>query len=210
MKTFKEYLAESEAHNGVKPKRFQFQPGPNPKEFGEPENKWNPPGTQPAFNQQYMDWRDSEQGKAHAAANTAHWKQQLAAHKQHKAQHGKFDTTIDEFPNPFFDPNGTDDENDPNYQPEFIDIGVDYSYTEEPYIPARIRYDDYDHPEEGGEIEIDVKRVIDLDTGEDITKSIDGEELDRRLTDEIVGQQESVSSESDVMLESIKRLSGLK
>lgn len=209
MKSFKQYLAESEAHNGAKPKRFQFQHGPDPKEFGEPEQIWNPPGTQPAFNQQYMDWRNSEQGKAHAAANTEHWKKQLAAHKQHKARHGRFDTTLEEIPNPHYDPNGTDDENDPNYQPELIDVGVDYDYHEDPYIPARIRYDDYDHPEEGGEDEVYIRRVVDLDTGEDITKIVNSEEIERQIIDQHQGNNESID-QTGALLESIKRLSGLK
>ena len=193
-----------------KNKRFKYQPGPDPKQYGEPEKIWNPPGVQPALNQAYMDWKTSEQGKAHSAAFTTHWNQQNAAYKQHKARHGKFNTTLEEFPNPYYDPAGTDDENDPNYQPELIDVGVNYKYTAEPYIPARIKYDDYDHPEEGGEIEIDVKRVIDLDSGADITKDVDDEELDRRLIDKIRKQNESASNENTALLESIKRLSGLK
>jgi hypothetical protein len=209
MKSFKEYLAESEAQHNHKPKRFQFQNGPDPKEYGEPENVWNPPGTQPALSQQYMDWRSSEQGKAHAAASSEHFKKQSAEYAKHKERHGRFDTTLEEIPNPYYDPNGTDDEEDPNYQPELIDVGVDYDYHEDPYIPARIRYDDYDHPEEGGDDEVYIRRVVDLDTGEDITKVVDTEEIERQIIAHHQEYRESVDP-TDTLLESIKRLSGLK
>ena len=158
-----------------KRKRFQYASGPNPKEFGEPENIWNPKGVQPALNQDYMDWRDSEQGKAHRAATAAHYKQQSELHKKHKAQHGSFDTELT-IANPYFDPNAPDDD---DYEPEEIDVGVDYEISGD-YMPATWGYYGGD-PEEFPEIEI--TRVVDLDTGEDITNDIDYSDIADRIAD---------------------------
>jgi hypothetical protein len=158
-----------------KRKRFQYAAGPNPKEFGEPENIWNPKGVQPALNQDYMDWRASEQGKAHSAATAAHYKQQSELHKKHKAQHGSFDTELT-IANPYFDPNAPGDDDD---EPEEIDVGVDYEISGD-YMPSTWGYNGGD-PEEFPEIEI--TRVVDLDTGEDITNDIDYSDIVDRIAD---------------------------
>ena len=112
----------------------------------------------------------------------------------------------------------------PNYtgeddsdESERIMVGVDYIDQSEPYVAARVNYDDYDHPEEGG-IDFEITKVVDLHTGQDITNMIqDWDELNTMIYDHIKqeaanydpGYDESVNDES-TLLESIKKLSGLK
>lgn len=66
----------------------------------------------------------------------------------------------------------SDNENDPNWKPERT-LGINYSiYGQD--RPARINYDDYDHPAEHAEI--DEVEVFDVDTGQplpDLPKYID-------------------------------------
>ena len=166
-------------HHTEKPKRekkprFQYAPGPDPKEYGEPENIWNPPGVQPALNKDYMDWSASEQGQAHRAAQTAHFKQQGELFNKHKARHGSFDMELT-VPNPYFDVNAEDDDE----EPEEIDVGVDYEISGE-YMPATWGYNG-GNPEEYPDIEI--HKVIDLDTGEDITDDVDLEYIEQQIAD---------------------------
>jgi hypothetical protein len=162
-----------------KRKRFQYASGPNPKEFGEPENIWNPKGVQPALNQDYMDWRASEQGKAHSAATAAHYKQQSELHKKHKAQHGSFDTELT-IANPYFDLNAPGDDDD---EPEEIDVGVNFRATQSgDYYPATWGYNGGD-PEEFPDEEVEIHKVVDLDTGEDLTNIVDHEKIEQALRD---------------------------
>lgn len=187
-----------------KNKRYQWQQGPASSEFGAPEQTWDvdQSGKQ-TVSKDYTNWRAGEQGKAHMAAQAKHQAGQSAAYQKHTAQRGQFDTTIEEFTNPFFNPSSTEEEND---EPELIDIGVDYTMTSEPYVPARVQYDDNDHPAEGGETEVNVSRVVDLDSGRDITAAIDMAALEER----IAGSAEPEQYRENTLLESIKRLSGLK
>lgn len=76
-------------------------------------------------------------------------------------------------PNPDFN---AEDEN----SPEEIDVTIEYDIYGS-YVPARIRYDDYDHPAEYPEI--DGYRVINTETGEDITDRVDGDQIEKAIWD---------------------------
>lgn len=79
-----------------------------------------------------------------------------------EASNGGYDleTTID---NPAW--NG-EDEN----IPDTIEIGVNYTISGS-YVPARVQYDDHDHPEEHPDLDVD--SIVNLETGEDIRNLID-------------------------------------
>lgn len=97
----------------------------------------------------------------------------------------KFETTI---LNPQFD------HSDENSQEE-IDVTVFYSVSGE-YVPARIKYDDYDHPEEYPELYIE--QVVD-ENGNDISQLISPREfknLEEQVWDHI-NSQESDFDEPD-------------
>jgi len=57
------------------------------------------------------------------------------------------------------------DESDDENVPGYLNLGINYSIYGK-YIPARIRYDDYDHPAEYPEL--DEVTVYNADTGEEI------------------------------------------
>jgi hypothetical protein len=59
----------------------------------------------------------------------------------------------------------SEDPNDENF-PHILNLGIDYSIYGK-YVPARIRYDDYDHPAEYPEL--DSVEVYNADTGQLIT-----------------------------------------
>lgn len=137
-----------------------------------------------------------------------HHQAQPQHHVAPKQQHFDWEGEIE---NPHYTGEEGSDETDT------IPVGVNYEDESEPYVPARVRYDDYDHPEEGG-IDFEVTKVVNLVTGEDITKIIDNwDELNGLIHDHIEreaanydpGYDESVNNES-ALLESIKKLSGLR
>lgn len=70
------------------------------------------------------------------------------------------------------DPEDPNDENWPAYRT----LGINYSISGK-YIPARIRYDDYDHPAEYPEL--DQIEVFDAETGQSL------QNLPKHLDDEI-------------------------
>ncbi len=65
---------------------------------------------------------------------------------------------------------------------EEIDVGVNYSVHGK-YIPARIKYDDYDHPAEYPEIEI--SNVVNLETGQDISDRVDMNDIESQIWDHL-------------------------
>lgn len=159
--------------------RFPWSPGPNPKEYGEPADIWNrDPETskQDMFSPEYRAWQNSEQGKAHTAASRTHMNQQLAAFKKHKQRHGNFDAVLEDFPNPYFDDKAPATDSD-DEEPETIDVGVDYdSEWDGEDTPGS-----WDEPPDRAQLVVDIHRIVDLDTGEDITKIADTEEAERRI-----------------------------
>jgi hypothetical protein len=81
--------------------------------------------------------------------------------KMEEAAQRHYDLVIPEVEN-WVQPTDPDDESFPYY----INLGVNYSIVGK-YIPARIRYDDYDHPAEYPEL--DEFAVYNADTGEELT-----------------------------------------
>jgi len=70
--------------------------------------------------------------------------------KIEEAGRRSYDLYIEEVENWLEPPPGTDPE-DESF-PYYLELGVDYSIYGE-YVPARIRYDDYDHPAEYPELD---------------------------------------------------------
>jgi hypothetical protein len=195
--------------------RYKWQTGPSIKDFGHP-------GWEDDNAEARAAWYGSEKSKEYSAAHQAHHQAQLAAmHKHAGVSEKDFDTTIEEFPNPYYDPKGPQDEEDPNYEPEVISVGVDYDYEYHgKYYPAT-----YYEPEEFPELEITINRVIDMDNGEDITKKVDLGEVEKFIEDNIPGWEEYDQGQRDQAaidryeanrddysesLDRIKNLSGLK
>jgi hypothetical protein len=111
------------------------------------------------------EWKSSPGYAEHRAATDA-W---LKADKAWRAKEArKYDTTI-WISNPHFDVNGTDDEDDPDFQPEELELGVDYSSeTTGEYRPATWGYYGGE-PEEHPETEYEITKIVDIDTGKDLT-----------------------------------------
>ena len=202
--------------------RYKWQPGPSSADFGAPDiNIPNPETGKLDYNPAWADWRKSEKGAEYSTASKAHYDAQLKAMHQHAGVNPKdFDTTIDEVPNPYFKADGPEDEDDPNFEPELISVGVDYDYNYHgKHYPAT-----YYEPEEFPELEITINRVVDLDNGEDITKKVDLSAIEKYIEDEIPSWEEAERDARDQAaidryeanrddyyesINSIKRLSGL-
>jgi hypothetical protein len=147
------------------------------------------------------------------ALNKHHAEQRKQIADLHKSR-GSFDYTTT-IRNPKFDPNatgddvamGTDDDDtdwEDYEEPEEIDVGIDYDI--DPGEPAT-----RDNP--GHSASVDFTRVVDLDTGEDITNSIDFDTDEwNQIEIDIVEQEGEPDDYYDesVHLEDIKKLSGLK
>ena len=133
------------------------------------------PDEKTAYDQNDKAYRDQPEYKAYSDARTAHHKEMEKVKKSHYAQKGRFDSTIT-IMNPFFDPNDKEDED----TPEEIDVGVDYE----------VEYDgedspgSWDEPPESAERYVNISRVVDLDTGEDITAHVDQEAIEKALDDQ--------------------------
>lgn len=152
----------------------------------------------------------------------AHIKAQQTAMAQHAGvSEQDFDTTIEEFPNPYFRDDGPEDEEDPNFEPELINIGVDYDYSYHGKYYAATNIDPAEYPE----LEIRINRVVDLDNGEDITKKVDLGDVEKYIEEKIPSWEEDEQDARDQAaidrweasrddyyesLNSIKKLSGLK
>jgi hypothetical protein len=198
--------------------RYKWGKFPSPTDFGMPD--WN--DTSPEAEEKRSSWYGGAEAKNWSAAH----KEFMAAQKAAMAQHAgvsedDFDMTVEEFPNPYYKEGGTDDEEDPNYEPEVISIGVDYDYGYHGKYYAATRYDPAEYPD----LEIDIKRVVDLDNGEDITKKVDLQEIEKYIEDKVPSWEEDEADRRDQAaidryeanrddyyesLTSIKKLSGLK
>lgn len=180
-----EGIEEADAPRQRKP-RYQWQSGPTAKDFGAPEVYIKDPETgKLVTNPDWTEWRKSEKSKEYDTTRDTHFKGQQAAKMKHAGVGPKdFDTTL-EISNPFFDPNGPDDESDPNFEPDVIEVGVDYDYDYSgEYRPATWGYHGGD-PAEYPELDITINRIVDLDSGEDITKDVDHDEIMKQLEDEV-------------------------
>ena len=85
-------------------------------------------------------------------------------------------------------PEDPDDENWPAYRT----LGINYSIYGK-YVPARIRYDDYDHPAEYPEL--DAVEVYDAETGQPLTNL--PPEIDKQIEDAIWKNHESSGDDYD-------------
>jgi hypothetical protein len=135
---------------------------PKQSDYGYDGNSWD-------------EWKSSP-GYAEYRAATDAWSKADKAWRAKEAR--KYDTTM-WIMNPHFDVNGPEDEEDPNFQAEELEVGVDYSSeTTGEYRAATWGYHGGD-PEEHPETEYEVTRVVDIDTGKDLTD--DSEVVDRVL-----------------------------
>lgn len=148
---------------------------------------------------------------------TAHNKAQQDEIAKLHASRGNFDTYLT-IRNPKFDPEGDDgglglsgEEDATSYdEPEEIEVGVDYSISGR-FYPAT-QYEPAEYPE------LEITKIVDLDTGENITDAISGSEweaIEEMIWDEVNERGNDYDEPDDyydesVQLEAIKRLSGLK
>lgn len=208
------------------PKRPQWAHfGKSPADYGAPEEPvWKPGEKSPeelaAHRAAQTAYYGHENYKKYAADLAAHNKAEMAKINALHKSRGNFDW-VGDVTNPKFDPNATDDDiamgaDDDNIdniedfaEPEEITVGVDYDYN----VIGKYRPATYHDPAEYPDEELDINRVVDLDTGEDITKLMkDDENLIELLLDKA---REDYSGDDDyydesVQLSDIKRLSGLK
>lgn len=137
-----------------------------------------------------------------------------------EAKASNFDAEL-EIANPYFDPNGPDDENAPSYyEDSLVGVNFDYGY-EGSYRPATWGYHGGE-PAEYPDLVVNIHDVTDLDTGKDITKDVDLAHIEKLLinsgyikdADEWAREQaEDNFVEPDDYYEGINRirkLSGLK
>lgn len=212
-----------------RPKR-DFYPK-KPQDFGAPEAPSNQPAKKhdPVSNK--IVYQDPEAGAAYDAAvkqYKAHpgyqqHAKELAAYNAAQQQEiaklhasrGKFDGYFT-ITNPKYDAEDEggmtlDGEDLPEYdEPDEIDVGVNYEISGEDR-PATY-YDPAEHAE------LEIHKVVDLDTGEDLTDSLPEdiqEQLEELIWDEVGSGQDDGPDYDDyydesVQLEAIRRLSGLK
>ncbi len=175
--------------------RYKWQTGPMSTEFGSPEIYVNDPETgKMVTNPEWLAWRDTDPAKAYDTARDAHFKSQLAAmHQYVGASPDDFDLSIDEFPNPYFKADGPEDEEDPNYEPELISIGVDYEYSYHGKYYAATQIDPAEYPE----LEISISRVIDLENGEDITKKVNLQQVEEYIEEQLPSWEEEAQNARD-------------
>ena len=88
--------------------RYKWQTGPSQQAYGAPDiNLQNPETGKMEYNPAWGEWSQTEKGKEYRAASKAHFDQQIKAMHQHAGvSPDDFDTTIDEFPNPYFKAGG--------------------------------------------------------------------------------------------------------
>jgi hypothetical protein len=146
---------------------------PKNTDFGYDGNNWD-------------EWKSSP-GYAEYRTATDAW---LKANKAWRAKEArKYDTTMT-ISNPHFDVNGPEDEEDPNFQAEEIEVGVDYSSeTYGEYRPATWGYNGGD-PAEYPETEYEITKIVDIDTGKDLTDDSSVHDLVYEKLDD--GQYESI------------------
>ena len=163
---------------GVKPNANAGKPYPSYKRVPRPgatkdwdvDYVYDNPDEKAAYDKNEKDYRDQPEYKEYEKGRSAHFKDMEKAKKAHYAQKGRFDSTIT-IMNPFFDPKSTDPEDEDT--PEEIDVGVDYEveYSGEDR-PATWGWNGGEPPEYA-ERDVYITRVVDLDTGEDITDEVD-------------------------------------
>ena len=188
-----ESIEEADAPRQRKP-RYKWQSGPSASEFGAPDiNIKNPETGKLDYNPAWADWKKSEKGQEYDKVRDTHYKAQQAAKAKHAGVSEKdFDTTLT-ITNPFFDPNGPEDEEDPNFEYEEIDVGVDYDYDYHGKYYPQTQYEPAEYPE----LEITINRVVDLDSGEDITKDVDEDAIMKQLEDEVPSWDEVARDRRD-------------
>ena len=148
--------------------------GPTAKDFGAPEIYIKNPETgKLEVNPEWKAWKETEKAKEYDKSYAANTAAQKAAQIKHAGVDPKQFDIVTEIDNPFFNPNGTDDEDDPDFEPQEISVGINYDAHESgSYRPSTWGYHGGD-PEEFAELEIDDYTVIDLESGEDITAHVD-------------------------------------
>ncbi len=172
---------------GVKPNanagkpfpKWQKVPRPNARGDWDADYVFDNPDEKAAWDKNDKDYYAQPEYKAFDADRSAHFKDMEKAKKAHYAKQGSFDLQMT-IGNPFFDPKSTDPEDEDT--PEEIDVGIDYNISGD-YRPATWGYHGGD-PEEYPEIEI--MRVVDLDTGEEITDELDSDQvsnIEQRIAD---------------------------
>ena len=167
-----------EAPERQKKPRYKWQMGPTAKDFGAPEIYIKNPETgKLEVNPEWKAWKETEKAKEYDKSYAANTAAQKAAQIKHAGVDPKHFDIVTEIDNPFFDPNGTDDEDDPDFEPQEISVGINYDAHESgSYRPSTWGYHGGD-PEEFAELEIDDYTVIDLESGEDITAHVDDDEI---------------------------------
>ncbi len=95
----------------------------------------------------------------------------------------KYDMEIEEFPNPAFGPDSSED------VPETIDVGVNYDYSwHGKYYPQTL-----EQPAEYPELEVTIHDVYDLTTGAEITDTVDMAEIEDHVREKV----ESMGADDD-------------
>ncbi len=180
---------------GVKPNAWGDKPHPKWTKTQRPgttkswevDYTYDDPEEKAAYDKATKDYYNQPEYKDYEAGRSAHHKEMEKAKKAHYAKQGRFDATIT-IANPFFDPNDANDDD----TPEEIDVGVDYDMeVSGEDRPATWGYHGGEPPEYA-EREVYINRVVDLDTGEDITDQVDHEAIEQALDN-----QGSIMSASD-------------
>lgn len=190
MSYWKDYDKKPEEF-GVKPSgnagksypKYKTVPHPTPAYKGQNDYVFDNPGEKEEWDKNDKAYYDQPEYKSYSDARSAHHKEMEKVKKAHYAKQGRFDATVT-IGNPFFDPNNQEDED----TPEEIDVGVDYDME----VSGEDRPGSWDEPPEYAEREVYITRVVDLDTGEDITDQVDHEAVEQALDD-----QGSIMSASD-------------
>jgi len=164
---------EEPAYMTRKP-RYQYQDGPRMTDFGAPEYSNDPETTA-----KRSEWYKSDKYHEYNAAHKAHTDAQKAAQYKHAGVDPKQFDKVDIIMNPYFNPEVEDDE------PEEIEAGIDYDVevTGEDR-PATWGYHGGEPPEYR-EVEVTINRVIDMESGEDITDKVDIDQLQQQIADNI-------------------------
>ena len=170
---------------GVKPNanagkpypKYTRGPSENPSYKGQMDYKFDDPEAKAVWDQNDKDYYAQPEYKEFSKDRDAHFAAQNKNKKSHYAKAGKFDSTIT-IMNPFFDPKSTDPEDEDT--PEEIDVGVDYEVE----YDGEDRPGSWDEPPEYADRNVYITRVIDLDTGEDITDQVDHEAVEKALDDQ--------------------------
>ena len=158
---------------------YKAVPKPGAKHDWEKDYIYDDPEYKKQYDAAQDEFRNSPEYKDYQEKQKAHSKEMEKAKRAHYSKQGYFDIELT-ISNPFFNAQSTDPEDEDT--PEEIDVGVDYD-IEGDYMPATWGYHGGD-PEEYPEIVID--KVVDLDTGEDITNELSSDEyayIEQKIAD---------------------------